>query len=523
MEEPKAQSEGHPPRSSTTSDDARHGACVGSASESERSSAGQHGEDPAELVIGLVAPVGTNKNGLVTALREFCEGRGYVLSHHRVSGLIEEALEQTPPENESRFDRSKRLMKAGNELRGVDQSTVGLLIAQSIRSSRGDSREQNRIHLVDSLKNPAEVHCLRRFYRRSFYLVSLHSPKVYRSSYLTGVLQVKSDQAELLISRDEKEAGKHQQRTSDTFAMGDVYFNASQHRGDLGEEVERFLLLVHGHPFLTPTQDEIGMFHAFSASLRSASLSRQVGASILGDRGDLVAVGCNEVPTFGGGLYWPGGMDQRDFRLLEDSNDQVKNRILRDVVRVFRPSATEEEINKEWRAKLRNTGLPDLTEFGRDVHAEMEALLSAARNGSGTIGRTLYTTTFPCHNCAKHIVAAGIKRVVYIEPYPKSRADQLHSDAITIDPESGTEVLPFEAFVGVGPRRFFDLFSLTHSSGRELLRKESPSGRAVDVEASLSLRTPELDFSTSDYEAHAANELESFIEKAKRGSDGEED
>ncbi|MDN3612645.1 hypothetical protein QWZ16_23945 [Vibrio ostreicida] len=26
---------------------------------------------------------------------------------------------------------------------------------------------------------------------------------------------------------------------------------------------------------------------------------------------------------------------------------------------------------------------------------------------------------FPCHNCAKHIVASGIKRVVYVEPYPK--------------------------------------------------------------------------------------------------------
>ena len=56
------------------------------------------------------------------------------------------------------------------------------------------------------------------------------------------------------------------------------------------------------------------------------------------------------------------------------------------------------------------------------VHAEMEALLSCARSGVSPVGGTLYSTTFPCHNCAKHIVAAGLRRVVYVEPYPKSRA-----------------------------------------------------------------------------------------------------
>lgn len=39
-------------------------------------------------------------------------------------------------------------------------------------------------------------------------------------------------------------------------------------------------------------------------------------------------------------------------------------------------------------------------------------------------------TTFPCHYCARHIVAAGIYEVQYIEPYPKSKALQLHADAI---------------------------------------------------------------------------------------------
>jgi deoxycytidylate deaminase len=72
----------------------------------------------------------------------------------------------------------------------------------------------------------------------------------------------------------------------------------------------------------------------------------------------------------------------------------------------------------------------DITEFGRPVHAEMEAILSCARIGISPKMGTLYCTTFPCHNCAKHIVAAGIKRVVYVEPYPKSKAEKLHSDSL---------------------------------------------------------------------------------------------
>ena len=50
------------------------------------------------------------------------------------------------------------------------------------------------------------------------------------------------------------------------------------------------------------------------------------------------------------------------------------------------------------------------------IHAENMAIMNAAgRNLDGTI---LYTTTFPCSQCARQIVYAGIKEVVYVEPYP---------------------------------------------------------------------------------------------------------
>src|SRR5690606_15092251 len=56
-----------------------------------------------------------------------------------------------------------------------------------------------------------------------------------------------------------------------------------------------------------------------------------------------------------------------------------------------------------------DTRLKGLIEFSRAIHAEMDAIVSLAMKGNGsTQGSSLFTYTFPCHNCARHIVAAGI-------------------------------------------------------------------------------------------------------------------
>jgi len=68
--------------------------------------------------------------------------------------------------------------------------------------------------------------------------------------------------------------------------------------------------------------------------------------------------------------------------------------------------------------------------------------------------------------CAKHIIAAGIKRVVYIEPFPKSYAEQLHSDAIIIGRVKAEDRVVFEPFIGISPFRYRDLF------GRDQKRKD---------------------------------------------------
>jgi len=114
-------------------------------------------------------------------------------------------------------------------------------------------------------------------------------------------------------------------------------------------------------------------------------------------------------------------------------------------------------------ATIRNAQLFDVIEYGRPVHAEMAAICDAASRGVSIQQSTLYCTTFPCHVCASLIVAAGVKRVVYIEPYPKSRVPAMYPDSIALAHQekrlSGRVI--FEPFMGVSPPRHADLFSWT--------------------------------------------------------------
>lgn len=76
-------------------------------------------------------------------------------------------------------------------------------------------------------------------------------------------------------------------------------------------------------------------------------------------------------------------------------------------------------------------GLPHCDEIGhlmigghclRTLHAEQNAIIQAALHGVSVAGSTLYVTHQPCLTCAKMIINAGIKRVVYAGSYPDDNA-----------------------------------------------------------------------------------------------------
>jgi hypothetical protein len=95
----------------------------------------------------------------------------------------------------------------------------------------------------------------------------------------------------------------------------------------------------------------------------------------------------------------------------------------------------------------------------------------------------MYVTLFSCHNCTKHLICAGIKKVIYVEPYPKSFAEELHGDAIFIknpnEEDDKEDKVSFEPFIGICGRRYFDLFSLDWGSGDRIIRKDDDNGKLI--------------------------------------------
>jgi len=247
--------------------------------------------------------------------------------------------------------------------------------------------------------------------------------------------------------------------------------------GTLRDSITRFIELVFGNTFHTPTRSEYAMYHARAAALRSAELGRQVGAAIATCEGDIVAVGTNEVPKAGGGLYWCDDKpDRREFMEGYDSNDEHKRHLLADTLQYFQragwlnPEKSKAEIRSLVGAALdgkdailpQRSQLRNLIEFGRAVHAEMAAIVDAARRGVSVSGCTIFVTAFPCHLCARHLVAAGINRVRYIEPYAKSLTATLYPDSIAVeDVHAGAKQVVFEPFVGISPLQYMNLFSAT--------------------------------------------------------------
>jgi deoxycytidylate deaminase len=263
------------------------------------------------------------------------------------------------------------------------------------------------------------------------------------------------------------------------------------------------------------------MFMAFTSALRSADLSRQIGAVIAIDN-EIIATGGNDCPKAGGGLYWPeydknthdyvDAPDGRDYKRGQDSNKIEQQKMIDDILRHLDGSIDKTAVKN---ALLKST-ISDLTEYGRVVHAEMEALLFCARNTVSARNATLYTTTFPCHNCAKHIIAAGIKKVVYVEPYPKSKAFDFHNDSICSSENLSTSKVAFVPFVGIGPRKFFDLFSMRLSAGSEIKRKNK-EGLALSWKCEQSpARIQMVPWSYLDQETFATQKFAQHKEKLEK-------
>ena len=309
-----------------------------------------------------------------------------------------------------------------------------------------------------------------------FFLFGILCPEEIREQRLIHSKEIEKSKTAQLMERDKSDGETSGQQMLETIFHSDFFVtNIAENVDSEMENLERYVKIMMGDKSLTPLKEEVAMFHAYSASVKSGCLARQVGASIMDEDGKIISTGCNDVPRPGGGLYTAeSGRDDSRCMLKNGGkchNENEKKTIFENIKKtlndVIHKDCLQDGIDRdELVLKLyddikKQSKVKNLIEYCRAIHAEMDAITSVALTGGHALkGTSLFCTTFPCHNCAKHIVATGISKVYYIEPYEKSLAQRLHGDSITFykstaQNDKKTQFLPFE---GVGPKKYLKLF-----------------------------------------------------------------
>ncbi|MBB4002361.1 anti-phage dCTP deaminase [Aurantimonas endophytica] len=480
-----------------------------------------------EVFIAVVGPAGAGASTAANFLTEEFKhhssgGANYDTRLIKASSLISAWANRDASGSNSRktADDVVKLQDLGDRMREADTTAVARAIMGQILNYRAEMTGLNiaevdelpRAFIIDSLRHPDEVKILRRVYGSAFALVGVVCDREERRDRLIENRLYGADrqnpeklaQIDDIIERDSESDLPHGQHVTSVFELADFYVDNSFPRAKptdvatvMNEHLQRLVRIMTRSKVERPTIGETAMHQAHSAQKRSACMSRQVGAALVDEQGNVVSVGTNEVPRAGGGVYGEHYDSTDDDRCVyqpapQCRNNTEQNRIIEGLIHALDDDLKVTVDRNALAARLRKTDVGALLEFSRAVHAEMDAILSAARLGVSPRGKRLYVTTFPCHYCARHIVSAGVDEVHFIEPYAKSRATDLHADSITtsqigwerpsvssikctevaldVDPSTSKKRLPgsprpdtpktlFQPFVGVAPRMYAKAFS----------------------------------------------------------------
>lgn len=484
-----------------------------------------------ELVIALCGPIGSPLHETAHQIKNALLDYGYNTELIRLSELIRlnADIAKVKIDNHSRAVEIDSLIRAGDELRRTLGSDVLAKMAiakigadrQKAYGNIGDradetnARAENKIqahricHVIDSVKNQEELKLLRLIYGEALFSIGIFSPLEIRIKNMERPGALKKSDIEKLIDTDSGEEFDHGQSVRDTFPQCDLFLRVDEPVtgptenkaiGQLVEKLRRFFSLIFRTSVVSPTPEENAMYAAASAANNSACFSRQVGAAVTSSTGELLATGWNDVPSSGGGLYgkpplygndvFGARFDHRCYALpgAKCHNDSEKRVIAGKIVDALVDEAVvaRDKRDAAITSILKDTRVKDLIEFSRAVHAEMHAILGASRvAGDRVLGGKIYVTTYPCHSCARHIVAAGISEIYYIEPYRKSLATRLHADALTEAIDSRTLVRLMQ-FDGVAPRRFINLFEAgARKSGLGVLELRAKGEASPSTHVSL--------------------------------------
>lgn len=456
-----------------------------------------------ELVIALCGPIGSPIHNVADKIKkeldtEFRYDKCEIIRLSKI--IVEHSVGAVIPDKDREYERINELIRLGDVLR--EKYGNGILVELAIGKKIAVDREARKetsgapnyeparvCHIIDSIKNQEELDMLRDVYGDMLYAIGVFSPMPVRQINLEK-RGMDLKQIYELIDKDSGEEVSYGQTVRNTFPQADFFMRIdSDTDSKVAGKVQRFLNLILGTKIITPTKAEKAMYAAASAAGNSACLSRQVGAALTDSEGEILSTGWNDVPKVGGNLYGtdPGDPasdnDKRCWNLEGGTcfNDQEK-RLTAELVVSDLISSKDKFISPDKKEAaiqhvIKNIKLKNLIEFSRSIHAEMHAIILGSQlAGERVRNGQLFCTTYPCHSCARHIVAAGIKEVYYIEPYRKSLAIKLHGDSIS---ENETEIdkvrlLPYD---GVAPTKYLKLFRMEPDSRKKDGKMPQPDPR----------------------------------------------
>lgn len=354
---------------------------------------------------------------------------------------------------------------------------------------RRTDRNKTSYFIIDSFRNPYEVEFFRKRFG-SFYLCSVFANKENRKRRL------EIDRGFFSNDREERDQGKgnsfndlNKQDIPSCTLISDYAINNEQDIESFKFKLIRFLMLIDNPGCVIPNTDETFMNIAYTLSLRSTCLSRQVGAIVTNSNGYIIGAGWNDVGTGQLGCstrcrddyhvytdeeyildLWKGQFrdfekkgllneyDDKDYICFKDikSKEAISDKVDKILENYFKTNLDLEENQKnkiyEFSETLKEKLNIKRLEYARSLHAEENAILQVAINGGvGISGGTIYTTTFPCELCAKKIYQSGIKRIVYIEPYPESISESIFL-------KDGVRHIDIDQFEGVKANSYYKLF-----------------------------------------------------------------
>jgi deoxycytidylate deaminase/dephospho-CoA kinase len=398
-----------------------------------------------EAIIGLTGAFGS---GCTTTAKHLRDKRGFTLV--RLSDPIKTNWAENHEQQPTRPD----LQRLGDELR--QKNHPGILVELALKAAENDGKLPERL-VIDGIRNVGEVDYLRDVYGYRFTLIAVLADVDARwdrigSDYTDNGFTRSDFLADDL--RDRNEETKYGQQVELCVDRADILVDNSTDvsLSRFKTKLLEFVDLITGKKLRGARQTEILMNIAFSASHSSKCLKRHVGAVIADPAGQVVSAGYNENPL---GTH----------PCVEEP--EYENQCFRDIIRNnhFKflaekgarcPVCGEKLIFEKgppWRCgacaeKAQKTNLesfffPDRAlNWCTAVHAEVWAILAAgerARKG------TLYTTTFPCAQCAEKIVQSGIVKVVFTESYPDLYgANRLKLGAVELEQFEGVRSSSFE-------------------------------------------------------------------------------